>query len=70
MAEETAITQVTHSGEAFRVQGVHQGRRADFTVDAKTVKEMEKTEGRKGVEAFFKRSLQGTTEGTRYDLHP
>ena len=68
--DQTAVTNVTHSGDSFRVQGVHEGRPSDYRVSAADVQAIEKTEGRKGVEAFFHRSLAGGRVDQKWDDRP
>jgi hypothetical protein len=65
--DETGISQIQHEGEAFRVQGVHEGKRSDFRVATADVQALEKTHGTKGVMEFFRRSLAGATEDKRFD---
>ena len=67
---ETAVTRVIHEGESFRVQGVHEGRQSDFRVATADVQAIEKAEGRKGVDAFFHRSLAGGRMDQRHELTP
>jgi hypothetical protein len=63
----SGISQVSHEGEAFRVQGVHEGKRSDFRVATADVQALEKAGGRKAVMEFFQRSLAGATEDKRFD---
>ena len=67
MSQETGISQVSHEGEAFRIQGVHEGKRSDFRVATADVQALEKAGGRKAVMEFFQRSLAGATEDKRFD---
>ena len=66
MSQETGVSQVSHEGGTLRVQGAHEGKKSDFRVTLAEVEAIEKKEGRKGVEAFFHRSLAGATEDKRY----
>ena len=68
--DETAVTRVIHDSDSFRVQGVHEGRPSDFRVATADVRAIEKAEGRKGVEAFFHRSLEGGRQDVRHDQTP
>jgi hypothetical protein len=68
--DETAVTRIVHDGESFRVQGVHDGRPSDFRVATADVQAIEKAEGRKGVEAFFHRSLEAGRMDVRHNLEP
>ena len=68
--DQTAVTRVQQDSDSFRVQGVHEGRPSDFRVSAADVQAIEKTEGRKGVEAFFHRSLAGGRVDQRFDDKP
>lgn len=67
---DSAVTRVIHEGDNYRVQGVHEGRPSDYRVSAADVQAIEKTEGRKGVEAFFHRSLAGGRVDQRWDDKP
>lgn len=67
MSQETGISQVSHEGEAFRVQGVHEGKRSDFRVATADVQTIEKQGGKEAVMAFFRRSLAGATEDKRFE---
>ena len=68
--DKTAVTSIHHDGESFRVQGVHDGRPSDYRVATADVRAIEKAEGRKGVEAFFHRSLAGGRVDQRHNLEP
>lgn len=70
MAEQTGVSQIQHDGDSYRVQGVHEGRKSDYRVAAADVEAIRKTEGEKGVQAFFHRSLAGGREDQRFDLRP
>jgi transcriptional regulator with AAA-type ATPase domain len=70
MADQTAVTRVDQTGDSYRVQGVHEGRPSDFRVAAADVQAIEKAEGRKGVEAFFHRSLGAGRVDQRHSMEP
>jgi len=67
MSQETGISQISHEGEAFRVQGVHEGKKSDFRVASADVQALEKSGGKEAVLAFFRRSLAGATEDKRFE---
>jgi|SoiMethySBSTD1v2_1073268.scaffolds.fasta_scaffold63421_2 hypothetical protein len=70
MSQETGISQISHDGDSFRVQGVHEGRRSDFRVATADVQALEKAGGKQAVMDFFHRSLGAAREDQRHEGTP
>jgi hypothetical protein len=67
---EADITRIEKHGEAYRVQGVHEGRKADMMVPAQTFEEVRRAEGEQGLQQYLRRQLPHCREDIRYDLEP
>ncbi len=66
---EAEITQIRKEGECYRVQGIHEGRKADMMVPAQTFEGKER-EGKQALEQYLKRQLPHCREDIRYEMEP